>query len=103
MLVLFTLCQQRTVTAEALAHVLQKGTAETEGVSAGWRRTDQECSNRRGVSPTAQAAVPAEGGRHQGHTRGGEVHRRTVDEIDRKVISHLHEHGKITTHTSEPL
>ena len=32
MLVLFTLCQQRTVTAEALPPVLQKGTAETEGV-----------------------------------------------------------------------
>jgi ATP-dependent DNA helicase RecG len=30
-------------------------------------------------------------------------HRRTVDEIDRKVISHLHEYGKITNRTLQNL
>ncbi len=104
MLVLFTLCQQRTITAVQIAPVLQKGEAESESIL---RRLSQERSAM--IEPTRVT-----GSRRKGEYRlranalkslGAAVryHRRTVDEIDRKVLSHLNEYGKITNRTLQNL
>jgi ATP-dependent DNA helicase RecG len=104
MLILFTLCQQRTITAERISPVLQKGSVESESIL---RRLSQE---RTGMLEATRVS----GSRRKGEYRlraealkalGTAVryHRRTVDEIDRKVISHLHEYGKITNRTLQNL
>jgi ATP-dependent DNA helicase RecG len=104
MLVLFTLCQQRTITATQIAPVLQKGESESESIL---KRLSQERSGM--IEATRET-----GSRRKGEYRlradalkalGTAVryHRRTVDEIDRKVISHLHEYGKITNRTLQNL
>ncbi|MEQ8716724.1 MAG: ATP-binding protein [Acidimicrobiales bacterium] len=104
MLILFTLCQQRTITAEQIAPVLQKAEPEAENIL---RRLSQERSGM--IEPTRES-----GSRRKGQYRlradalkalGTAVryHRRTVDEIDRKVIAHLHEYGKITNRTLQNL
>lgn len=104
MLILFTLCQQRTVTAEQIAPVLQRGESEAESIL---RRLAEERSGM--VEATRES-----GSRRKGQYRlradalkalGAAVryHRRTVDEIDRKVIAHLHEYGKVTNRTLQNL
>lgn len=104
MLVLFTLCQQRTITAAQIAPVLQKGEAESESIL---KRLSQEHTGM-------IEATRGTGSRRKGEYRlrahalaalGTAVryHRRTVDEIDRKVISHLHEYGRITNRTLQNL
>jgi ATP-dependent DNA helicase RecG len=104
MLVLFGLCSDRAVTAPDLAHVLQKTAEETEAVL---RRLSSEPVAI--VEPTRQTA-------HRGYPSyrlNGEslkalgsavtYHRRTVDEIDRKVIAHVREYGKVTNRTVQNL
>lgn len=104
MLVLFTLCQQRTITASKIAPVLQKGEAESESIL---KRLSQ-------VRARMIEATRETGSRRKGEYRlradalktlGTAVryHRRTVDEIDRKVIAHLHEYRKITNRTLQNL
>lgn len=104
MLILFTLCQHRTITAEQIAPVLQKGEPEAENVL---RRLSEERSGM--IEATRET-----GSRRKGEYRlradalkalGTAVryHRRTVDEIDRKVIAHLHEYGKVTNRTLQNL
>lgn len=104
MLVLFTLCQRRSISAEEIAPVLQKGESEAESIL---RRLARE--------PTGMIAATRETGplRKRKYRLRSEAlkalgtavryHRRTVDEIDRKVISHLHEYGKITNRTLQNL
>ncbi len=104
MLVLFELCQHRTVSADSIAPVLQKAIPETEMIL---RRLAQDHpgmleptrASRRSTSPhyrlradTLKALGTAV--RYQ---------RRTVDEIDRKVLAHLREYGSITNRTLQNL
>jgi ATP-dependent DNA helicase RecG len=104
MLVLFTLCQQRTITAAQIAPVLQKGEAESESIlkrlsqehSGMTEATRETGSRRKGEYRLRASALKALG-------TAVRYHRRTVDEIDRKVISHLHEYGKITNRTLQNL
>lgn len=104
MLILFTLCQQRTINAEQIAPVLQKRESEAENIL---RRLAEERSGM--IEATRES-----GSRRKGEYRlradalkalGAAVryHRRTVDEIDRKVIAHLHEYGKVTNRTLQNL
>ncbi len=100
MLVLFRLCRVKTVSAQQLVPWLQKNVAETEQVLRRLatdgvgileptrltaRRTNPAYRLRGDVLRELGSAVPYQ--------------RRTVDEIDRKVIAHVREHGKVTNRT----
>lgn len=104
MLTLFTLCQRRTITAEEMSTVLQKGEAETELVL---RRLSQD--------PPAilEATRESQRSRKKHYRLRGDTlkalgaavryHRRTTDDIDRKVIAHINEYGKVTNRTLQNL
>jgi ATP-dependent DNA helicase RecG len=104
MLVLFRLCSVRTVTAEGIAPVLQKNAAEAE---TALRRLASDAIGI--LEPTRQSARRA----HPTYRLRGEVlkalgtavpyQRRTVDEIDRKVVAHVQEYGKVTNRTVQNL
>jgi ATP-dependent DNA helicase RecG len=104
MLVLFTLCRQRTVSAIDVAPVLQKRPAEAE---IALRRLSEDQPGM--LEPTRESS------RHRQpvyrlradalKALGSAVlyHRRTVDEIDRKIFDHLREYGRITNRTLQNL
>jgi len=104
MLVLFRLCSSRTVTAPDIAPLLQKNAVEAEGAL---RRLASDSIAV--LEPTRQSARRA----HPTYRLRGDVlkalgpavpyQRRTVDEIDRKVIAHVHEYGKVTNRTVQNL
>jgi ATP-dependent DNA helicase RecG len=100
MLVLFTLCQRRSVAAADLSPVLQKAEEETELIL---RRLAQDEPGI--IEPTRQSARHR---RRQYRLRSESLkalgaavsyHRRSLDEIDRKVIAHLNEYGRISNRT----
>jgi ATP-dependent DNA helicase RecG len=104
MLVLYALCQRRLVTAEALAPLLQKGPAETELVL---RRLSQETPG------IIERTRESQRSRNKAYRLRGETiralgaavryNRRTTDEVDRKVIAHISEYGKVTNRTLQNL
>jgi len=104
MLVLFKLCSVRTVSAPEIAPLLQKNPAEAE---ATLRRLASDAIGI--LEPTRQSARRS----HPTYRLRGEVlkalgpsvpyQRRTVDEIDRKVIAHVQEYGKVTNRTVQNL
>jgi ATP-dependent DNA helicase RecG len=104
MLILYTLCQRRSISAEDIAPVLQKGEAEAESIL---RRLAQEgagmieATRQTGALRKRKYRLRSEALKALG--TAVRYHRRTVDEIDRKVISHLHEYGKITNRTLQNL
>lgn len=104
MLILFTLCQRRSVNAEDIAPVLQKGEAEAESIL---RRLAQEgagmieATRETGALRKRKYRLRAEALKALG--AAVKYHRRTVDEIDRKVLAHLQEYGKITNRTLQNL
>ncbi|MCI0572100.1 MAG: putative DNA binding domain-containing protein [Myxococcaceae bacterium] len=104
LLVLFRLCRSKTVTATDMAPVLQKSEEETE---ASLKRLASE--GLAIVEPTrltARRARPA-------YRLTGEVlkalgaavdyQRRTVDELDRKIIAHVREYGRVNNRTLQNL
>jgi ATP-dependent DNA helicase RecG len=104
MLTLFTLCQRRTTTAEEMSGVLQKGMAEVELVL---RRLSQDSPGILEATRESQRARKKHY-RLRGDTLkalGAAVHyhRRTTDDIDRKVIPHINEYGKVTNRTLQNL
>lgn len=100
MLVLFRLCSSRTATAPEIAPLLQKNLAEAE---ASLRRLATDDVGI--LEPTRQTARRA----HPCYRLRGDVLRRlgaavryqqrTVDEIDRKIMAHVREYGKVTSRT----
>lgn len=104
MLVLFTLCQRRAVSADDMAPVLQKGPAETDLVllrlaqdAPGILEATRESRRARRKQYRLRAnALKALGAavRYQ---------RRTVDEIDRKIVAHINEYDKVTNRTLQNL
>jgi ATP-dependent DNA helicase RecG len=104
MLVLFELCQRRTVSADSVAPMLQKAVPETEMIL---RRLAQEHpglleptrASRRLSSP--QYRLRADALKALG--TAVRYQRRTVDETDRKVLAHLREYGTITNRTLQNL
>jgi ATP-dependent DNA helicase RecG len=104
MLVLFRLCSVRTVSANDVAPILQKNPGEAESAL---RRLASDAIAI--LEPTRQSARRS----HPTYRLRGDVlkalgaavpyQRRTVDEIDRKVIAHVQEYGKITNRTVQNL
>lgn len=100
MLILFTLCTRQSVAAPALAPLLQKSPEEIE---LALRRLSSEPPGM--LEPTRGTLRR----RHPSYRLRAEVlqalgpavryQRRTVDDIDRKVISHVQEYAKITNKT----
>jgi ATP-dependent DNA helicase RecG len=104
MLVLFTLCQRRVVSAEDMAPILQKGMAETElvmrrlaqdqpGIFESTRDSRRQKKRQYRLRAEALKALGA----------AVRYHRRTIDEIDRKVLAHINEYGRITNRTLQNL
>ncbi|CAN5353005.1 ATP-binding protein [soil metagenome] len=104
MLVLYALCQRRTVSAGDLAALLQKGEAETELVL---RRLSQEppgiIERTRESQRSSRKTYRLRGDTLKSLGAAVRYHRRTIDEVDRKVISHIIEYGKITNRTLQNL
>ncbi|HSB20291.1 MAG TPA: hypothetical protein VLD85_09810, partial [Anaeromyxobacteraceae bacterium] len=104
MLVLFRLCSVRTLSAPDIASLLQKNASEAE---ATLRRLASDAIGI--LEPTRQSARRS----HPTYRLRGEVlralgpsvpyQRRTVDEIDRKVMAHVQEYGKVTNRTVQNL
>ena len=104
LLVLFRLCSTRTVTAVTMAGILQKSLEETD---VALRRAARDPINI--IEPTRQTSR----GAHPTYRLRGEVlkalgaavpyQRRTIDEIDRKVIAHVEEYGTVTNRTLQNL
>jgi ATP-dependent DNA helicase RecG len=100
MLVLFTLCQRKTVSAPDMAMILQKGEAEVEVIL---RRLAQDSPGILELTRESQRSRKKHY-RLRGDTLralGAAVryHRRSTDQVDRKVIAHINEYGKITNRT----
>jgi ATP-dependent DNA helicase RecG len=104
MLVLHTLCANRTVSASSMAPIIQKVPEETEAVLR--RLAHDEVAM---IEPTRQSAPR----RRKTYRLRAEVlkalgpaipyQRRVVDDIDRKIIAHVHEYGRITNRTVQNL
>lgn len=104
MLVLFTLCQRRTITAAEISKILQKGSAETELVlrrlsadSPGILEPTRESARTRNPKYRLRADVLKALG------AAVRYHRRTTDAVDRNVITHMEEYGKISNRTLQNL
>lgn len=100
MLVLFTLCQQRTITADKLAPIVQKGEPESESILRRLSREGTgmiEATRETGSRRKSEYRLRAEALKALGTAI--RYHRRTLDEIDRKVFSHLYEYGRISNRT----
>jgi ATP-dependent DNA helicase RecG len=99
LMILFKLCRSKSVTALDMAPLLQKSEQEAE---TGLRRMASELAILEATRQTARRAHPA-------YRLRGEVlkalgsavdyHRRTVDELDRKVIAHVREYGRVNNRT----
>lgn len=104
MLVLFHLCGQRTVTAEAIAPLLQKTPEEAE---ASLRRLASDgLALLEPTRQTVRRARPTYRLRSEPLKALGSAvsyQRRTVDELDRKVIAHVREYGVVTNRTVQNL
>lgn len=104
MIVLLSLCKTRTVNARTMAPLLQKSADEAE---ASLRHLGSEQVAM--VEPTRQtvrASYPNYRFREQALKQLGSAvpyTRRTSDEIDRRVIAHVHEYGRITNTTVQNL
>ncbi|MGZ3457777.1 MAG: ATP-binding protein [Archangium sp.] len=100
LLILFRLCRGKTVTALDMEPVLQKSVDETE---ASLRRlTNDELAILEATRQTAQRAHPAYRLRGEVLKKLGsavDYQRRTVDELDRKIITHVREYGKVNNRT----
>jgi ATP-dependent DNA helicase RecG len=104
LLILFRLCSARTTSAAELASILQKTPEEAETVLR--RLATDSVGVLESTRQTARRAHPLY--RLRGETLkalGSAVpyQRRTVDEIDRKVIAHVREYGKVTNRTLQNL
>lgn len=100
MLVLFTLCQRKTITSDELAPIVQKGRPEAEAVL---ERLSQDVP---GITEPTRESQRSKTKKYR--LRGDTLkalgtavryHRRTTDQVDRKVVAHLNEYGKLTNRT----
>ncbi|MCK6526567.1 putative DNA binding domain-containing protein [Myxococcota bacterium] len=104
MLVLFKLCSVRLLDAQRLAPFIQKTVDEAESVLR--RLSGDAVGMLEPTRQTARRAHPAYRLRAQVLRALGSAvpyQRRTVDEIDRKVIAHVVEYGRITNKTVQNL
>lgn len=104
LLVLFTLCNRRTINSEEMAGIIQKHPAEAEAVLG--RLSSDEVGILEPTRATrrllrSQYRLRSEVVRSLGSAV--RYQRRTADEIDRKVISHVREYGRVTNRTLQNL
>lgn len=100
LLTLFTLCDRRTVDAEAMAPLLQKSVDSAEAVLD--RLSDDAVGMIEATRGTARRTNPKYRLREGPLSALGtavKYNRRAVDETDRKVIAHVQEYGRITNKT----
>jgi len=104
MLVLFTLCGRRTTAADALAPLLQKSANEAEAVL---RRLSTDppaiLEPTRGTVRRLHPTYRLRGAALSALGPAVRYHRRTIDDIDRKVVDHVREYGRITNKTARNL
>lgn len=100
LLVLVFLCATKTVTAKTISPVLQKGEEEAEtvlrrlaGPRVGLLEPTRESARRSRPTYRLRGAILQELG------SAIRYHRRTTDEIDRKVIEHVREYDRVTNKT----
>jgi ATP-dependent DNA helicase RecG len=100
MLVLITLCTKRVLSAQDAAPVLQKTADEAEAVLK--RLRADPISMLEPTRETARLSRPTYRLRSDALRALGSAvgyQRRTTDEIDRKVIEHVREYGRVTNRT----
>jgi ATP-dependent DNA helicase RecG len=100
MLILMTLCTKRTLSAEEAAPILQKTDDETEAVLK--RLKADSVQMLEPTRETVRRARPNYRLRSDALRALGSAvtyQRRTTDEIDKKVIEHVREYGKVTNRT----
>jgi ATP-dependent DNA helicase RecG len=104
MLVLFSLCSAPSTQASKIASVLHRSEEEAEAVlrrlasdPPGMLEATRETARR--AHPTYRLRADA----LKALGRALSYHRRSVDEIDRKVIAHVREYGKVTNKTLQNL
>ncbi|CAM3431239.1 transcriptional regulator [Corallococcus sp. ZKHCc1 1396] len=104
LLILFWLRRRRTVTALESAPLLQKSALETETILR--RLASNEVSILEATRQTARNAHPAYRLRGEVLRELGpavDYQRRTVDEMDRKVMTHVREYGRVNNRTLQNL
>lgn len=104
MIVLLRLCTARTVSAKDIARFLQKTPEEAE---ASLRHlASEQVGMIEPTRQTARAAFPTYRFREEAIKQLGSAVpyvRHTSDEIDRRVIAHVHEYGRVTNTTVQNL
>ncbi|HRO59691.1 MAG TPA: ATP-binding protein [Burkholderiaceae bacterium] len=100
MLILFRLCTERTISAVTGAPWLQKSEQETAVILR--RLADDRVGlleRTRATSGRSNPTYRLRGSALQGMGSAVQYNRRATDEIDRKVIAHVREYGRITNRT----
>ncbi|NOK12956.1 RNA-binding domain-containing protein [Corallococcus exercitus] len=104
LLILFWLRRRRTVTALEAAPLLQKSALEAETILR--RLASNDPSILEATRQTARSAHPAYRLRGEVLRELGsavDYQRRTVDEMDRKVMAHVREYGRVNNRTLQNL
>jgi ATP-dependent DNA helicase RecG len=100
MLILLRLCQTKTITAAAASTILQKSENEAEAVLRRLSEDGVELLERtRATEGRSSPTYRLKSASVRGLGSAVKYSRRSVDDIDRKVISHVQEYGRITNRT----
>jgi ATP-dependent DNA helicase RecG len=100
LLILFTLCTTRVLDAETLAPMLQKSSASAQVVLE--RLSQDSVGMLEPTRGTVRRVHPKYRLRAEAMAQLGTVvryNRRLLDELDRKVVAHVQEYGRITNQT----
>jgi ATP-dependent DNA helicase RecG len=100
MLIVLSLCSRRTLSSSQASPILQKTEGEAEAVLR--RLASDDLGILEPTRETARRVRPVYRFRSEALRALGSTvayQRRTTDEIDRKIIDHLREYGKITNRT----
>ncbi len=100
---LFTLCRERSVDAETIAPILQKSPAEAESVLQRLARDAGILESTRATRRMRRSSYRFTAETLRALGSAVRYHRRTFDEIDRKVIAHVREYGRVTNRTLQNL
>ncbi|MEH3145204.1 MAG: putative DNA binding domain-containing protein [Methylobacterium frigidaeris] len=100
MLIIFRLCSSKTVSALTISNFIQKSTEEAEAVL---RRLAGDniglLENTRATVGRSKATYRLRSDALKGLGSAVVYQRRTTDDIDRKIIAHVQEYGRITNKT----
>lgn len=100
LLVLFVLCSRQTITADELAPLIQKTPEEAEATLDRLSREPAALlETTRASRRMRRSEYRLRGSTLQRLGSAVRYHRRSIDEIDRKVIAHLREYDRVTNKT----